>query len=86
MSLIIVKTNKNKNTHSIFCDGLSCSGNEIITKNARKIANTNKDGYNILIGCVGTSSLGRHIRINCLFHIIFCKCIAGNNDDDTNDD
>ena len=45
---------------------------------------TNSTLLNTLLICIG--KLSRHIRINCLFHIIFCKCIAGNNDDDTNDD
>lgn len=64
MSLVIIKVDREHNTHSIYSEGIQLYGDsEIMTNNTNKITHIKIGKLDILLGCTGSSSLGRFIRL-----------------------
>lgn len=64
MSLIILTLDREKKTHSIYCDGLTVSGGQICKTNSNKIAYFNTSQYSILLGTTGSLIFTRYFRVN----------------------
>lgn len=62
MSLIWIKVDKEKKTHSIYCDGMVIgSKEEIVTNDQQKIIEYNGGFYSVLLGCSGKPHSARFI-------------------------
>lgn len=66
MSLVILKVDRDNKTCSIYSEGITCSGHEIVNTDSVKIKHIkiSKDygNYDILIGCVGGAMLNVYVR------------------------
>ena len=64
MSLVILKVDKEKKTHSIYCEGISMREEQIYLTRSNKIAHIDNPNYSILLGTTGNTEFTRYFRLH----------------------
>ena len=64
MSLVILKVDREKKTHSIYCEGISIREEQIYITQKNKITHIDNPNYSILIGTVGSNEFTRYFRLH----------------------
>ena len=64
MSLVILKVDREKKTHSIYCEGISMSKEQIYRTQANKITHIDNPNYSILLGTTGNNEFTRYFRLH----------------------
>ena len=64
MSLVILKVNREKKTHSIYCEGITISGEQIYLTRSNKITHIDNPNYSILLGTTGNTEFTRYFRLH----------------------
>ena len=64
MSLVILKVDKEKKTHSIYCEGISMREEQIYLTRSNKIAHIDNPNYSLLLGTTGNTEFTRYFRLH----------------------
>ena len=64
MSLVILKVDREKKTHSIYCEGISMREEQICLTRSNKIAHIDNPNYSILLGTTGNTEFTRYFRLH----------------------
>lgn len=64
MSLVILKVDREKKTHSIYCEGISMREEQIYLTRSNKIAHIDNPNYSILLGTTGNTEFTRYFRLH----------------------
>ena len=64
MSLVILKVDREKKTHSIYCDGITIREDQIYITRNNKITHIDNPNYSILLGTTGDNEFARYFRIH----------------------
>ncbi len=64
MSLVILKVDREKKTHSIYCEGISIRQEQIYLTRANKITHIDNHNYSILLGTTGDMEFTRYFRLH----------------------
>lgn len=64
MSLVILKVDREKKTHSIYCEGITISGEQIYLTRSNKITHIDNPNYSILLGTTGNMEFTRYFRLH----------------------
>ena len=64
MSLVILKVDREKKTHSIYCEGISIREEQIYVTRKNKITHIDNPNYSILLGTVGSNEFTRYFRLH----------------------
>lgn len=74
MSLVILKVDREKKTHSIYCEGISMGEERIYLTQANKITHIDNPNYSILLGTTGSAEFTRYF--DCILKNISKKVIC----------
>ena len=64
MSLVILKVDREKKTHSIYCEGISIREEQIYITQKNKITHIDNPNYSILLGTTGNYEFTRYFRLH----------------------
>lgn len=64
MSLVILKVDREKKTHSIYCEGISMREEQIYLTRSNKITHIDNPNYSILLGTTGSNEFTRYFRLH----------------------
>lgn len=64
MSLVILKVDREKKTHSIYCEGIRIGQEQIYLTRANKITHIDNHNYSILLGTTGDMEFTRYFRLH----------------------
>ena len=64
MSLVILKVDREKKTHSIYCEGISIREEQIYITRKNKITHIDNPNYSILLGTTGNCEFTRYFRLH----------------------
>lgn len=64
MSLVILKVDREKKTHSIYCEGITMSQEQIYRTQTNKITHIDNPNYSILLGTTGSAEFTRYVRLH----------------------
>lgn len=64
MSLVILKVDREKKTHSIYCEGISMREEQIYLTRSNKITHIDNPHYSILLGTTGNTEFTRYFRLH----------------------
>ena len=65
MSLVFGKIDRKNNTQSIYCDGMTTKGSDVMTRGATKITSfTTSNGYSVCAGFCGIWHLNNYFRLS----------------------
>lgn len=64
MSLVILKVDREKKTHSIYCEGIRIRQEQIYLTRANKITHIDNHNYSILLGTTGDMEFTRYFRLH----------------------
>lgn len=64
MSLVILKVDREKKTHSIYCEGITIRGEQIYITHKNKITHIDNPNYSILLGATGNCEFTRYFRLH----------------------
>lgn len=64
MSLVILKVDREKKTHSIYCEGIGMREEHIYLTQSNKITHIDNPHYSILLGTTGNMEFTRYFRLH----------------------
>jgi hypothetical protein len=75
MSLVILKVDRDKNIHSVYCDGITFSSERVVKTDSNKIAQVELPGCSILMGTTGYAEFTRYFRLYFEKHFVEANII-----------